>query len=70
MSQAEPRPEDCRYTQNLICPFCGDENHNSWEVHGDDGEINCGNCGKTMCYERQVDVTYSTWKLPPPAPSP
>ena len=31
-------------TNYIICPFCGWEDVESWEEHGDDGRIDCPNC--------------------------
>lgn len=50
---------DHEYTRNIVCPKCGYEDTDSWEIEGNDGEIEC-DCGCTYSYEREVEVTYST----------
>lgn len=51
-------------TNNIVCPYCGYENINSWEVEsgeqGSLGLIECGNCGKEFYATRDVEVTYTT----------
>lgn len=56
------------YTSYITCPYCGDENIDSWEVgkgvnDGDLGEQECGNCGKKFTAERECEITYSTYKI-------
>lgn len=53
---------DTQYQDNIICPYCGDKNEDSWEVEGDSGEIECDECGNTFEYERDVTVDYTTYK--------
>lgn len=48
------------YTRNATCPWCGYENVDSWEL--EDGEYDCGSCEKPFVVERQIEVTYSTFK--------
>lgn len=51
-------------TPNAVCPKCGYEDHDSWELHlegdGDSAEVDCPRCEEpyrvTMC----LTVTYST----------
>ena len=51
------------YTQNIICPWCGAEDIDSWEIDGDyEEDVECEECGKTYIYERIVDVSYTTTK--------
>ena len=54
---------DCDYTNEIVCPYCGHEKTNSWEYDGDDGEIECDECGMKFAYVRNVSVDYSTSKL-------
>lgn len=53
---------DCELTSALVCPYCGYEERDSWEVEPDDGERECGHCGEEYSYNRQVTVEYSTYK--------
>jgi hypothetical protein len=57
-----PDEIDTRYTRELTCPYCGCEAGDSWEVSGDDGDYECGDCGETFLYSRHVEVTYCTRK--------
>lgn len=54
---------DTKYEANIKCPYCGWEDRDSWES-GDSGEMECGRCDKEFTFEREVEVTYSTWKSP------
>ena len=61
---AEGRNEiDSEYTDEIVCPYCGNVHADSWEVDGDDGEYDCCECGKTFWYTRNISVDYSTKKL-------
>lgn len=56
---------DHRYTDNVVCPWCGYIDINSWEFKSDDddlGLIECGECGKEFYATRHVSVNYSTKK--------
>ena len=53
---------DTKYTSNIICPHCGYEDQDSWEMTKDSGEVNCSRCDKEFFVERDVTVTYSTSK--------
>lgn len=55
------------YTRNIVCPFCGYEDRDSWEVgKGQEGETetDCRDCGKTFLVVRHVSVDYSSRKKP------
>lgn len=54
-----------KYTDNLTCPHCGNEENDSWEVEPDSGERECGNCNREYFYERQMTVEYITLPSPP-----
>ena len=41
----------------ITCPYCGDELGDSWECP-DEGEIECGACGKKFIYTRDTSVSY------------
>ena len=54
------------FTQELVCPYCGYEDTDSWEYDqntfdGVLGDIECGECGKTFHAQRNGEITYSTW---------
>lgn len=53
------------YTSEIICPYCGYEFGDSWEIGGgnqDIGEMDCCQCEKTFMAYRNVEVTYNTWR--------
>ena len=50
------------YTDNIVCPYCGYEDKDSWERPDDSDIISCNNCDKTFSYTRWVDVSYCTYK--------
>ena len=54
---------DHEYTTELVCPYCGYEHSDSWEIAADDGEWECPECGQTFRYFRDIEVTYSTQKM-------
>lgn len=45
----------------ITCPYCGWKDRDSWES-GDSGTMDCGNCDKQFTFERNVDVTYTTYR--------
>lgn len=55
-------------TDNIICPYCGYEDRDSWEVDfgpGFDGDttVVCGSCEQEFHASRMVDVCYTTKRL-------
>ena len=54
------------YEVNVICPFCGYEDKDSWEYGREyDEEWNdceCPGCGETFKMIRHITVDYSTFK--------
>jgi uncharacterized Zn finger protein len=59
---ADPKDIDHSYTEEIVCPHCGDEWQDSWECGDNDEFVECEECGKFFSYERDIDVTYSTKK--------
>ena len=53
---------DTEYTSQMVCPHCGYEDYDSWELSNDSGGTDCASCGKQFNYERQIEVTYTTTK--------
>lgn len=49
-------------TWEIICPYCGYEYTDSGEMI-DSGIAECENCNKEFKFEREVIVTYSTYKI-------
>lgn len=52
-------------TDEMVCPYCGHINGDSWEYHEDDGDADCGECSKRFDYSRHVSITYNTKKVKP-----
>lgn len=57
---------DCRYTDEIVCPYCGYEFSDSWEYADYSRvEVECGdhlNCGKEFIVYPDVTVTYCSEK--------
>lgn len=52
------------YTKNIVCPFCGYADKDSWEFNHDYGEKRCPVCDRDFIVSRNVSVDYSTIKIP------
>lgn len=53
---------DNEYTEQIVCPYCGDTNDDSWEYDSDEGEVDCPSCEKRFHYQRHRDISYTTYK--------
>ena len=49
-------------TMELVCPWCGYQERDSWELADSDDEYECPDCGKTFAFERNIEVTYTSWR--------
>lgn len=49
---------DCRYTSDLVCPYCGAEDSDSWELSESDSNHQCGSCEKFFTYETDTTRTF------------
>lgn len=58
----EPDKYDCMNTEEVICPYCGHENSESWEISENDATTYCGNCDKVIGIEQEVVRTFSSYK--------
>jgi len=54
---------DHEYTIKITCPYCGNEQSDSWEF-SENGEITCDVCENDFEYEKIVTVQWSTNKKP------
>ena len=57
---------DHEYTDNIICPYCGAEDGDSWECMPDEedlGHIECCECEKKFLAQRLITIKYSTSKI-------
>jgi hypothetical protein len=55
------KPFETQYTQEIVCPHCGYEFSDSWEI-GDYELLSCPSCWNEFCLYRWVEVTYCTAK--------
>lgn len=55
---------DHEYTDEVVCPHCGYEFSDSWEMGDNDDGMDCPDCEKTFSMERIVTCEYSTDKKP------
>lgn len=56
---------DHEYTKEIVCPYCGYEFLDSFEIGSDEedlGLIECDECGKHFYATRNMEITYSTEK--------
>jgi transcription elongation factor Elf1 len=63
MSAPAEKEIDCNGTDEMVCPYCGHEQSESYEYLGDNktqGTADCGECGKRMKWTAEYSVTYST----------
>jgi hypothetical protein len=61
----EEKEIDCDFTDEIVCPYCGQEQGDSWAIiprESDDGETNCGNCDKLFYFNIHREITYSSHK--------
>lgn len=56
---------DHEYTSQIVCPYCGYQDRDSWEHDDNDGEeIECLLCERSFTLEVHTVVTYTTKRLP------
>lgn len=55
-----PKEDEVSFSNNITCPYCGSEDHDSWEAADSDDGSQCDTCGSVFSYEREVEVTYSS----------
>lgn len=59
----DQNPEEKEYESDLVCPYCGYADRNSWELSNDEDEHICGQCSAVMSFERVVTVEYSSYPV-------
>lgn len=52
---------DWSYNKYAICPYCGFEDIDSFELY-DDEITECPSCGKEYGVIRNIEITYTTYK--------
>lgn len=55
--------EEHENEENLICPFCGVEDYDSWELKEDEGETDCSSCGSEIKYQRNISIDYDSYPI-------
>jgi len=62
----EEKMIDTYHTNNIVCPYCGEEDVDGWELFDfDETEVEgctCGACGKVFNASREFSATYCTYK--------
>ena len=53
---------DCTGNQDILCPYCGHKQMNSWEKAPDEDNDNvlCGACEREFYVSKYIDVTYTS----------
>lgn len=62
--QPEPKEFDTRYTDTVICPYCGYDNGDDDGDGPRTGEEQCQECEKKFHCEPDYSVSYITRKVP------
>jgi len=52
---------DCQFTDEIVCPHCGYEYGDSWEVKNESDE--CPECARMFDIEKHVEISYSTYPM-------
>ena len=54
---------ECEFTREIVCPYCGYEFSDSWEIgDGEDiGNIECRDCDAEFDCRRDIEVTYCSY---------
>ena len=60
-------PEAGDYEKNIVCPYCGYVDRDSYERSAED-TVECQRCGGTIHYQRIVTIEYMTAPVKPPKP--
>lgn len=51
-------PEE-EYNDDFKCPYCGEIDHDAFELSSDEGLIECSTCKSEIEYSREYTVTYT-----------
>ena len=58
-------PETSEFDPNIICPYCGNIDRDSFE-RSDEDTTECMRCGGIIHYQRIVTIEYTTVPVKPP----
>ena len=69
--EKRPKKIDHEYTDEVVCPYCGEaiDNSDADETFGDDWgdgaetDFECGDCGRKFSAQMNVSVAYMTKKI-------
>jgi len=62
----EMKEIDHEDTSEVVCPYCGHKQSDTWELTGGDDEedtVNCGKCEKEFGYRTEITIDFTSWKL-------
>lgn len=48
---------------NLVCPFCGEDQSDSWELPDEDNKHQCDSCKKYFKYDSETVRTFTSYKI-------
>jgi len=52
------------YNKLITCPHCGYEDTDSFQLESEEEtSMLCANCSKEFNVLKEVEITYSTWKI-------
>lgn len=51
---------ESKFTNNLVCPYCGHEEEDSWERADENSECQCEQCEKYFIYETDHTRTFTS----------
>lgn len=64
---SEELPEDTYNRNDLVCPWCGYVDRDSWELdhEKEDGETQCAACDKPILWSRHTSISYTGRAIKP-----
>lgn len=55
--------DDHKYTEDIICPYCGYKDIDTLEIDEKNREIKCPDCGNFFAWCKHISVQYLTYKV-------
>ena len=46
--------------REITCPYCGNQNNDSWEAGDGEEEQECANCSSTFSWQKELNITYTS----------
>ena len=53
-----------QYTSELVCPYCGHEHTDSWELADTQDRYDCESCSKRFSYTSEITRTFTSKAVP------